>query len=423
MVNLKKWLGNPFIAAAFFTAVLIYSNAVVPADKNPYSGLVSRECLLSVTGTVSSNPVKSSSEKTYSFFVNLEKSEGKVNGYDLKSSAEGKIKVFVPASTAEALFPGKLYSSAKSAPLIEEGEKIICKGIWNSKLEAFNASDVENISVYDSVVKKISHFRALCRLVLKRLLFSWGECGGLLLALLSGSREYTSNEIRECFRNAGLSHILALSGMHLSFFAGIAGFTGKKFFGKSSSFFARLFGIIFFVWFAGFSPSLFRAFLCSMISLLCSALFCEKSDFLSILSCAFLIHCMIFPSDVYTAAFILSYGALCGIVCFADFFAGKFSAFLPPAVASSVAASLSAQIFTAPVSIFMFGAFMPVGIIASVIVSPLISLFFLLGIIFILTGLMFPFLSVIYGIIINILFTVIIFFVKIFALVPPVNFN
>ena len=66
---------------------------------------------------------------------------------------------------------------------------------------------------------------------------------------------------------------------------------------------------------------------------------------------------------------------------------------------------------------------MPVGIIASVIVSPLISLFFLLGIIFILTGLMFPFLSVIYGIIINILFTVIIFFVKIFALVPPVNFN
>ena len=114
MVNLKKWLGNPFIAAAFFTAVLIYSNAVVPADKNLYSGLVSRECLLSVTGTVSSNPVKSSSEKTYSFFVNLEKSEGKVNGYDLKSSAEGKIKVFVPASTAESLFPGKLYSSAKN---------------------------------------------------------------------------------------------------------------------------------------------------------------------------------------------------------------------------------------------------------------------------------------------------------------------
>ena len=49
-------------------------------------------------------------------------------------------------------------------------------------------------------------------------MYMWGSAGGLLLALLSASKEYTSSAFSDAFRLAGLSHILALSGMHVSIF-------------------------------------------------------------------------------------------------------------------------------------------------------------------------------------------------------------
>ena len=63
-------------------------------------------------------------------------------------------------------------------------------------------------------------------------MFYWNEAGGLFLALISGIREYTDQSAADSFRRAGLSHILALSGMHLSLFSGITAKishkTGKK---------------------------------------------------------------------------------------------------------------------------------------------------------------------------------------------------
>ena len=75
---------------------------------------------------------------------------------------------------------------------------------------------------------KIQKSRAFCRLEFKRMMFSWGKAGGFLLALLSGSKEYLDIDLVENFKKSGLSHILALSGMHLSLLSGIAAFIGKK---------------------------------------------------------------------------------------------------------------------------------------------------------------------------------------------------
>jgi len=76
--------------------------------------------------------------------------------------------------------------------------------------------------------------------------------------------------VSDAFRNAGLSHILALSGMHLSLVSGIAFFAGMRLFGKTKSYIFQFCAVSLFVWFAGFSPSLLRAFLCSVLLLLCS---------------------------------------------------------------------------------------------------------------------------------------------------------
>ena len=53
--------------------------------------------------------------------------------------------------------------------------------------------------------------------------------------------------------------------MHLSMFSAIALFFGKRAGIKKLTFILRIITLIAFVWFAGFSPSLTRAFICAML--------------------------------------------------------------------------------------------------------------------------------------------------------------
>ena len=135
-------------------------------------------------------------------------------------------------------------------------------------------------------------------------MYSWGAAGGLLLALLCGAKEYTSTDISLAFRNAGLSHILALSGMHLSMFSGIALFFGKKIGRKKLSFIIRIIALILFVWFAGLSPSLLRAFICSLLMIIAALANVKKPDMLMILAFSFLCQTIIAPEHLFNTGFI-----------------------------------------------------------------------------------------------------------------------
>ena len=81
-----------------------------------------------------------------------------------------------------------------------------------------SASNIENLTVIEqsseSFFYKIAQYRkSLSR---KLVLHSNSESGGLLSALLLGEREFLSGQIRLDFSRIGISHILALSGMHLA---------------------------------------------------------------------------------------------------------------------------------------------------------------------------------------------------------------
>ena len=238
-------------------------------------------------------------------------------------------------------------------------------------------------------------------------MYSWGAAGGLLLALLCGAKEYTSLELSSSFRNAGLSHILALSGMHLSMFSGIAMFLGKKTKRKKLSFILRISALFMFVWFAGLSPSLMRAFICSLLMIIASLANIKKPDMLIILAFSFLCQTIISPADIYTSSFILSYSALAGILLTNAFFRRFYTKLFPGYLSNSLGASTGAQVFTAPVSLYLFGSFAPVGVIATTVVSPVISIFIYSGLALIILSLVLPFLAVPSGIFINLQYTII----------------
>ena len=413
----KRYSNNSVFLSALICIILFYSGLITLQNRNAYYSLIPGTKINALQGQLINSPAKTSDGQYYYAKMKVWNCEGQ----NIKSSAYGNIKVYIPANIAEAFFPGKLYTP--SGAFFEAGGIYKFEGRFGSDGKKFYANNCSDHYFPKTVYGTLDYFRALCRLQFKRLMFSWGAGGGLLLALLCGAKEYTSSEVSLSFKNAGLSHILALSGMHLSMFSGIALFVGKKIGRKKLSFIIRIIALVLFVWFAGFSPSLLRAFLCSFFMIIAALANVEKPDLLLILAFSFLCQTIISPEDIYNSGFILSYAALAGILLTNKFFRSMYNRILPGYFANSLGSSTGAQVFTAPVSLALFKSFAPIGIIATSIVSPVVTIFIYSGLALIVLCLLIPALAVPSGIFINLEYTVIKYLTGVFSKAPVWSIN
>ncbi len=407
-ITIPTWAKSPVFLAAFFLALLFYTKTLVLKD-NSIRSLVPFGSVRFIEGEVYDNPVAVDfdGEKRYRAIFRVFKTE---NGDGLSSSARGECVVFLPAEKVESLFPNGLWTQAgKSAGLlVEEGARLRLSVSPFGK-NTFFASEI--LPSKKGVWKKgflgfISKIRAKTRLQLRFLMKNWGEAGSLVLALLSADRSFLPSSVSRAFRRAGLSHVLALSGMHLTIFGSLAFSFGKKTVGKKGASLFRVFFVGAFVWFAGLSPSLVRALLCVCIYEFSSFLSLRRPHEITVLSAAFLIHLSLFPSHLFHAAFLLSYAALLGIFVLAPVFDFLFCRVFPRFVSKSLAASSGAFFATLPISLSLFGQVYPIGIIASPIISPLVEIFMKIAIFAILFSLALPFLLEPFGCIMGALYEV-----------------
>lgn len=415
--RIKLKLFHPLVLASIFVAALLYGKIIPVKNTGKYRSVLSLKNLSEITGCVVSNPVKTSKGKYYRLKIKL--SDAKDNN-GAAGSAEGIIQVLVPSEQIEAHFPGKLYTAIKDNRyvLCEQGSFIRAKGKSTAE-DLFVAGNVENLNPrHKKIVQLFFKTRAVLRIQFRRLMYAWGAAGGLLLALLSGIREYTENSVGENFKNAGLSHVLALSGMHLNLFSGIAGKTAGELISAKKTMLFQFIAVVLFVYFAGFTPSLFRAFLCTIISFTAVILKLKDFSMLHVLSTSFLLHVSLKPEDIFEAAFILSYSALAGILLMSEFFKFLLIIKTPEKLTDSISASTGAQFFTAPISLKMMGTFAPVGIISTVVISPLITIFIYSGLLLIIICLIFPFFVPAADFFLKIIYNSIAFIVMIFAKFP-----
>lgn len=420
-----KIFKSPLFLASVIVSFLVYTGIFPAKNKNPFFCLCPEEKISFLEGKISSNPVKNSEKGFYSMDFSPLRAKDKSGG---EYSAKGKVKIIVGEETAESCFPGKLYSLSKEkSVLCEKGVFLSLEGSFKggffladetSETETEKEQEKTFLSFFSDFFVKI---RSLSRLHFRRMMFYWKDAGGLFLALVSGIREYTDLGLQDAFRNAGLSHILALSGMHLSLFSGISSRISRRRFSEKAGFFLDFAVISVFVWFAGFSPSLLRAFLCRILLISCSLANLKNVSLMNILSLSFLIQASFFTQDLFSAAFMLSYGALAGILLFSDFFVLIFSRMFPSGFSGSLASSAGAQIITAPLSLKIFGVFSPAGIIATVFVSPLVSFFIYSGLLVFILSLAFPFLSSAGAIFMNFVYNLTGKAVFIFSLFPPLR--
>ncbi len=441
---------KPIILAAFLSAFLIYSGIFPIKVQNPFFTLISPERIRVVSGKVVSTPSKTSSGKYYRVVLDCAGCGSDVDqNHGFFAEVSGKIDLYLKAESVEAFLPGKLYSAAESDFRKSVADRTLFFSPWwkvSRSVEADNPFFVEQGAVLDASVtyspdmsqngstvffasgyqvhawkSRLSLTRALLRLQFKRILFAWGSAGGLLLALLSGAKEYTDPAVSEAFRLSGLSHILALSGMHLSLFSSIAKKSSSPVAGKKWVPLCALLASSAFVWFAGLTPSLFRALLSMIIAFVMQCCF-VRPDQLSLLALTFVVHSAICPADITSAAFMLSYSALLGVILGDRYIKKVLMPVFPKVISADLAAATGAFVCTLPATVHLFGQCTPVGIIASLVVTPLATLFVSSGLWFVLAGCLVPFLSVPLGVIMNWLYEAIIFLVAFFARVPPVVF-
>lgn len=412
-----KKLKNPLVIAALVCAVLVYSGLVRVRSHAPFVSLFAQKHIVRLDGMIASNPVKTGDD-TYRADFAVSKAYEKSGA---SAAAHGTVTVRFPAAIVESLYPGKIYTTATSAVLCETGAHLSLSVSPHFRAGEFSVTHATADGWGNGLVGKLRHFRARCRLQCRRLLYAWKDAGGLLLALVSGSREYTESTVADAFKYAGLSHILALSGMHLSLVGGLAFVIGKRVAGARIAEMLQLAAVVFFVWFAGLSPALFRALVCTLIPFVCATLNVRRPDAVVVLSASFLLHLMVFPEHLQSAAFMLSYGALAGILLLSDPIRRLLCARVVPAVSDALSASAAAQLFTAPITIRLFGCLMPVGIVASVAVSPLVTYFLYAGLCGMVVCLAFPCFAPAVGGVLNLLYGAIRILTGFFARFPVLS--
>lgn len=215
--------------------------------------------------------------------------------------------------------------------------------------------------------------RRKIRETLRRLLPS--REAALANALLVGDRSDMGEELELDFRRAGLTHLTAVSGFHLSLvtllFAGLLRALGIK---QRTSALLSLPVMVIFMALAGFTSSVVRAGVMLGLCLIGTCLG-KKTDALSSLGLAAAVLCLWNPYSALSAGFLLSFSATLGILLLTKPISGWLQHLgLGRKLSGALGVSLAAFILTLPVMIFLFDTLTLLSPLASLLAMPLATL-------------------------------------------------
>ena len=205
-----------------------------------------------------------------------------------------------------------------------------------------------------------------------------GSVASFMKSLMLGDRSdfYSDSSLSTSLSRAGVMHIVAVSGMHISFLVGFL----QLVFGSSRKSSVICIALVwFFVLLTGASPSAMRAgFMQTMVLL--APVFNRENDFLTSLTFALMAILIINPFSIMSASLQLTFAAMAGLALFATpINSGIINALgrlgeLGPVryIAGIISSSLSVMIFSAPIAALQFGSVQ--------ILSPVTNIFILFAV-------------------------------------------
>ena len=312
----------------FIIAVVVLSKTVLQL---PSLFFINENCIKIVGGKIISIPSYRGSEKRgYSILVS-HYSDGEGNWF----SGGGKIYVISKLGDEDI------------------GDEVILKGVMMDGFFLSSSSVVVKRSVWGrGRVRFLSFFRRTLRK---------GKSGNLTSLFITGTTIDGEREIQDAGESLGLSHLFALSGMHLAFIITMIGKPLEKFLGIKKGRILSLMVAFIFIYINGFRPSLFRAFL---LLLLTPYFGTGYSLVLSLL-----IMMKVSPGIMTDYGAALSYVALSGILIFAS---GWKKSVAP------IMTTIGALTTTIPFSLFLFSSWSLSSLLLSIPGGIVIELLFVL---------------------------------------------
>ncbi len=218
------------------------------------------------------------------------------------------------------------------------------------------------------------------------------ETASVCFAMLTGDSSLVSEGTLISFRNGGIAHIFAVSGLHIGVIYGAITFVFKKLpVNRYVSAVVRLGIVFFYVGVCGFTPSSVRAAVACTVAVAASLAY-KKYDALNSLSVAAIILLLINPLYLFGVGFLLSFGAALGIIVLRRDVSSLLR-FMPEKPGNVLAAGLSANVLTIPTQFKYFGYVSWAGLFLNLILLPIVSVFYLLLFVCVMLSAALPFLS------------------------------
>lgn len=219
------------------------------------------------------------------------------------------------------------------------------------------------------------------------------DSAGMAYALLFGDRDDISYETYNNITNAGITHIFAVSGMHIGILAGFVYFVLRAFKATNKINLIITSIILFtYAYICGFLPSINRAVLMSIIVMF-GTMIGRRNDILSIISLSAIILLLIMPLSLFDLSFMLSYTAVYGIILLYKPM-DRIMKDLHRKIRPLIITSLSTNIALFPILTGYFNKFSLYFLLANLIILPIIAFLYILLLIGTIIGMIIPKLNI-----------------------------
>ena len=228
------------------------------------------------------------------------------------------------------------------------------------------------------------------------------DAAPLMTALVTGDRRGLPGSLSTALQRAGLSHTVAVSGLHVGFLAGLAATLLGRF--RRRSALLSLILMVLFALMTGGTPSVVRAVILQSLILL-APLVDREYDLATGLSAALMLILLQNPYAAASVGLQLSFASVAGIGLVSGPLHARWTARLPVRprkllsrlgcglvrfCAASLSTTLGALLFTTPLTACYFGSFSLIAPVSNLLGLWAVALAFLGGLVTALLGLILP---------------------------------
>ena len=303
----RQIIGRPICLICLVFLMCVYAFSHFSFGLSPYYGSFDKKTV-TVTGTVVDRQIKN--EVLTVYLKNASFDDSHTSGMIVKLNDIGRIRSIRLGSTIEARGVFTLFEEKRCEGQFDARTYYLIRGYEGQVIRARLLGVSEG---YDHIGEKLRTVRDRSFDILRENMSE--EDAGLVAAMTLGDKSGLDREIKELYQLAGISHILALSGLHIAS-VGLAVLKLLKQTGipPKAAYLISFSLIAIYAVMTGLSVSTVRAMIMFGLFVMASAVG-RSYDLMSAAALSAVMILIENPYYIYDPGFLLSFGAVLGIAC------------------------------------------------------------------------------------------------------------